>query len=628
MNGPIQTERAARAYRAFISYSHADTKMVRWLHHAIETFRLPRKLVGQPTPLGPAPRRLTPIFRDRDELPASGNLTAELTAALAGALRLVVVCSPKSAQSKWVNQEILTYKRLHGEDGVLAVIVAGRPGASGLGADNDECFPKALRHKLGPDGELSEELAHPIAADLRPKGDGRRGGLLKLVAGLAAVPLDELVQREAQRRLRSATVLAGGSLAGMAVMGALALEANRARGVAERESAAARAASAFLVSTFSLSNPVTENPRTITALSILKGSSERAQIELAEQPEIRARLLESVGDAYINLGLFDEARAALEPARPMARAIGADGASMLRPLATAYRSKGDFEAGLATLAEAEALLGPNQRQHLELRGDLAQTRAQIQYAMANYQGAHRDYQVALAAYGRAKDVKPRKLARAYGNYGATLASMGEDDRARTALLKALELARSATGERSRMTGQAYSVLAFNERNAGLLPEAKAHADAAISIFSVVLDADNPILADALSQRGQVYLAQGKPAAAIADLERSIGILQRAYKGPHFKIGSFQGYLALAQSQLGDTATALATLDDSKRNYDAAYKKLHANHGDLLVQRAQVLQRAGRLGEARADCASGLEIMRRVEADAEFYKTNAGICAKI
>ena len=33
-------------YSAFISYSHADTAVARWLHRALETYRLPKGLVG------------------------------------------------------------------------------------------------------------------------------------------------------------------------------------------------------------------------------------------------------------------------------------------------------------------------------------------------------------------------------------------------------------------------------------------------------------------------------------------------------------------------------------------------------------------------------------------------------
>ena len=72
---------AALQYRAFLSYSHADAAWAKWLHRALETYQIPRKLVGRVTPVGVVPRRMTPIFRDRDELSASSDLTAELCAA-------------------------------------------------------------------------------------------------------------------------------------------------------------------------------------------------------------------------------------------------------------------------------------------------------------------------------------------------------------------------------------------------------------------------------------------------------------------------------------------------------------------------------------------------------------------
>ena len=35
-------------YRAFISYSHSDEKWAAWLHKALETYRVPRHIVGEP----------------------------------------------------------------------------------------------------------------------------------------------------------------------------------------------------------------------------------------------------------------------------------------------------------------------------------------------------------------------------------------------------------------------------------------------------------------------------------------------------------------------------------------------------------------------------------------------------
>ena len=82
-------------YRAFISYSHADRRWGHWLHRTLEGYRVPRKLVGMAGAEGPVPARLTPVFRDLDDLPAGSDLTEEVQAALRdiGALAVVVQVS-------------------------------------------------------------------------------------------------------------------------------------------------------------------------------------------------------------------------------------------------------------------------------------------------------------------------------------------------------------------------------------------------------------------------------------------------------------------------------------------------------------------------------------------------------
>ena len=174
----------AQRYRAFVSYSHRDKALAAWLHHALETYRLPPRLVGAETPLGPAPRRLTPIFRDRDELPASGDLGRELTAALENAMFLVVICSPGAAASPWVEKEILAFKGLHGDDRVLALIVDGEPYASGM---------------PGPRGGrmLSSRPALPAGAERRPVGCLRRAHRRRFAPGWRWTTLG---QTETRRR--------------------------------------------------------------------------------------------------------------------------------------------------------------------------------------------------------------------------------------------------------------------------------------------------------------------------------------------------------------------------------------------------------------------------------------------
>ena len=217
-------------YQAFLSYSHADRKLAQWLHRALETYRLPKKLIGQITPQGPVPARLARIFKDREELSASGSLGAAIDSALVASDALIVVCSRTAAKSRWVNEEIRNYKRLHGEARVFAVIADGEPFASNmLGREAEECFPPALRFVVAGDGLVTDQAAEPIAADLREDGDGKRRGKLKLIAGLTGVALDDLVRREAQRRAQRLTAVAVGASFLAVVMTVLSVIAFRAR---------------------------------------------------------------------------------------------------------------------------------------------------------------------------------------------------------------------------------------------------------------------------------------------------------------------------------------------------------------------------------------------------------------
>ena len=88
------TEPAVFKYRAFLSYSHADTKRAKWLHGRLESFPIDKELVGRETGAGPIPKSLRPIFRDRDEFTAGHGLAEQTIAALDASAALIVLCSP------------------------------------------------------------------------------------------------------------------------------------------------------------------------------------------------------------------------------------------------------------------------------------------------------------------------------------------------------------------------------------------------------------------------------------------------------------------------------------------------------------------------------------------------------
>lgn len=296
----------APRYRAFISYSHRDAVFGRRLHRRLEGYVLPRRLSED------AARRLTPIFRDRDELSAARDLSAEVRAALADSACLIVVCSPAAVASPWVSREIDTFRALHPDRPVLAALAAGQPG---------QAFPAAL----AADG------VEPLAADFRREGDGSRLALLKLVAGIAGVGLDALVQRDAQRRIARVMAVTAAALAAMLAMTLMTIVAVTSRADAERQRAEAerqRAKAEELVE-FMLTD-LRENLKGVGRLDVLTAANRKALDYYAGQDlerlpptalEQRARILQAMGEDDERRGELDRALAQFVEARRTTSAL-------------------------------------------------------------------------------------------------------------------------------------------------------------------------------------------------------------------------------------------------------------------------------------------------------------------
>src|SRR6266480_5828637 len=190
--------------------------------------------------MGKVPPRVFPIFRDREELPVSADLGSNINEALQESRYLIVICSPRSAQSRWVGEEIKTFKKLGREDRILALIVDGEPNASD-GKDGfkpeEECFHEALRYRWSENGKATANRSEPIAADAREGRDGRNNAKLKLLAGLLGVNYDDLKQRDNERRLRRLRIVLTVTLGLVSGLVALSLYAWQQKQSAEQAKA-------------------------------------------------------------------------------------------------------------------------------------------------------------------------------------------------------------------------------------------------------------------------------------------------------------------------------------------------------------------------------------------------------
>ncbi|WP_109126469.1 toll/interleukin-1 receptor domain-containing protein [Dyella sp. C11] len=305
-------------YRAFISYSHRDASWAGWLHRSLETYRVPSRLVGVRTAAGITPRRLTPIFRDREELASANDLGSKVREALAQSANLIVICSPASAASRWVQQEVLAYQQLGHGGRIFCLIVDGEPGVEG-----QECFAPALRSGATP--------IEPIAADVRAGKDGRRNAKLKLLAGLLDVSFDSLKRRELQRRNRRLTLITAAALLVAMVTGALAIVATKARHAAElaRADAERRQHQAEDLVDFMLGD-LSDKLHQVERLDIMEDVDDRAMKYFASMPTNdvtdqvlahRVKAMEKIGAVQREQGHLAEAIVSFEAAARLAASL-------------------------------------------------------------------------------------------------------------------------------------------------------------------------------------------------------------------------------------------------------------------------------------------------------------------
>ena len=616
----------APKYRAFISYSHRDSKWASWLHSSLEKYRPPKGLVGEVTDRGAVPKRLTPIFKDRDELPSATDLGGLIEAALAGSAAQIVICSPQSAKSKWVNEEILAFKRLGREDRILCIIVDGEPNASDLpGREAEECFPPALRFRLGPDGNLSDARTEPIAADARAGKDGKNNAKLKLISGLLGVGYDALRRREQQRRNARLFAFSCAAAAGMVLTSGLAAYAVVQRTAAQRQTLRAEAeartskeATRFLVDLFKIFDPSEARGNTVTAREMLDKGAVRIESELAKEPAIQATLMDTVGTVYMGLGLYTQARPLIDGAVAKRRTLqGIDPLDLSDSLShqgDLMALQANYDAGEKAYREAiriESAL-PNDRQSqakladsLYGLGTLLAREGRPADAEENLREALERQKVLYGATNPAVARTLKDLARAVADHG--------DLNAAIPLME-----RSVVMQRALRGGEPHPNLAEVLNDMGLLLYEKGDLNNAEKFYRESLAMNRRLLGDkhpevANGLENVAMTAQDKGDLAGAEkLYRQSLEMRRELQGEnHPEVGRTLLNLASLQYDRGETREALANMREVLGIYRKAYPPDHPETARVLNVIGSWLTMTGEPLEANVYLEEGLAMRRRL-----------------
>ena len=522
-------------YKAFISYSHADEKWARWLHRSLETYRVPRHIIQEHNL---SSNRLIPIFRDREDLASSRDLSATIQEALENSENLIVVCSPSAAESHWVNEEIKQFKKIGKADRVFCLLVD----------EADRSFPPAALVDVDGDGYATSEETEPLAADARPNADGKQGAKLKIVASLLGIGLDRLRRREVQRRNRRLLTITTTATVGMVFSIGLAGYAFEQQQRAEAKAETSRQVTDFLLSTFKQANPEFYRSDEPSAREILQQGAIRVRHELSDRPRIRARLMATIGSAFLGIAQGKEAAELLSEAlklqeqqfgqshpelvptlQDLAFAKGSlegDSETANRLNARALRIQEDFESpssvGVAdSLVKLSVFAADGERESLLLRAlEIIETASpeskshgQVLQNLAYHhldQGELETSQIYLQQAAEFQQAKGRKqeLVSTLSALGGVLGYMGEHDQSLLVLTRAVAVVEDIYGSDHPWTASIVNNLAVHHHILGNLEEAQPLYQRVLSIAENRLGPGSGLRRTALVNLGELERDRG------------------------------------------------------------------------------------------------------------------------
>lgn len=604
-------------YWAFISYSHSDAKFVQRLHKQLETFPVPRNLIGKDTERGyRVPKRMFPIFRDREELPGSSNLADNINTALEQSRYLIVICSPRSAVSQWVNQEVMAFKGMGRADRVLCVIIDGEPNAtdkpeSGL----LECFPPGVRYEVGTECELTDQRAEPIAADAREGKDGRKDSLIKLASGLLGVGFNVLKKREQIRVRRKRLLYAAASLMLSAGIVGAGHKIWKEQQRADQNAESTQAVLKFLLddllsqadsrvqadSMIQSDSRHTADPN-LTLREALDRAAERIEGRFDDKPWVEASIQSVIGKTYSGLG--DDEKGLIHSKRAFdlsTRHAGPEAPATIEDMqeyGVMLMYCADFKEALLLLGEAltvsEKVHGPGSSQATGILESIAV----LNRRQGNFDESVKLYRMVLKQKTALFGISDRRTINTQNSLAIALRNKGQSDEAEAVYRQALSGLTESLGPAHPDVLVVMSNLGVLLRKKGDLKEAEALARLVMETQEEIYGFDHNETLSSYLNLGTVLYDQGKIEDALEVFNKVLQIRESKLGFDHPDCLNVANNYAVALINSGDISKAEVIF---KRVLESRERVLGMDHPITITSvnnLASMLAMKGKIDQAR------------------------------
>jgi serine/threonine protein kinase/tetratricopeptide (TPR) repeat protein len=316
---------------------------------------------------------------------------------------------------------------------------------------------------------------------------------------------------------------------------------------ANQETKTTRRVSDFLVSIFQVSDPRQALGNTITAREILDKGAARVEEELKGEPLVKARLMDTMGTVYMNLGLFPQAAPLAERALEVRRQELAPDDPLI---AESMNSLGALRYTMGNLAEAEKLfrgaldirrkkLGEENYEVSTSLNDLAMTLN----ALGRYDEAEPLYRQALAIRQKLFGKEHPDIAQSLNNLGMFLYRRAKYEEAEKLFRQALEMNRRLLGEVHPEIASYLNNLGMVLRDSGQLAEAETTFRQSVDLHHKLYGPDHPNYGNSVVNLAALLVRTGKFEEAERYYLEVIALYNKIYSENNFNTATVRSLLA-------------------------------------------------------------------------------------
>jgi tetratricopeptide (TPR) repeat protein len=411
-------------------------------------------------------------------------------------------------------------------------------------------------------------------------------------------------------------------VAGVVVSSWQAIRALRAERVADSEAAEARAVTDFLqndllsqASPTSQSGPNTAADPDLKVRTALDRAAARIEGKFDKQPEVEASIRDTIGQTYLDMGLYPEARKQLELALALHRRVDGDDNPKTLRSATSLGSVADKQAKYPeaaallsqTLQVSRRVLGPEHPDTLKNMNELGI----VYYDEGQFAQAEALHSQTVEIKRRVLGPEHPETLRSMNNLGTVYLSEGNFGQAEALYRQIMEIYHRVLGPEHPSTLIAMNNLGSAYRDGGKYEQAEALYSQNLEIDRKVFGPEHPQTLRVMQNLALTYNAEGKFAQAEVLQSQTLEIERKM-------LGSEHSDTLRAMNNLANSYVAEGKFAQAEALYGQAIeidrRVLGPEHRGTLIAMSnlgEVYSHEGKYEQAEALLKQVLEIERRV-----------------